>query len=394
MGSKLNLHIIFLLFFTLYVVQAQDFDVTKYGGAAGADITQALLNAWKDACAATGTAQVIIPKGTYTLNEVKFLGPCKGEIIFRVEGLVQAPPDPAAIKSDAWVVFETITGLTVFGGGTFDGQGQKAWTVNDCSMHFDTCRILPTNVRFNFITNGFIHDITSLNSKMFNLFLLGGNNVTFQHITVTAPANSLNTDGIHIGRSTGVKILDTTIGTGDDCVSVGDGTKDLTVSKVTCGPGHGISIGSLGKYDNEGPVAGVHVSDCTLTNTDNGVRIKTWPNSKPGSASDISFTGITMNNVSNPIILDQNYCPHAICDKQPSRVKVSGVKFDNIKGTSATQQCVILSCSPAVPCENVEIGEINLVYNGPLGPGNSTCLNVKPTFTGHQVPPVCTPPQA
>nr|DAD35760.1 TPA_asm: hypothetical protein HUJ06_006400 [Nelumbo nucifera] len=375
MGTKLSLQIIFLLFFSLYVVEAQDFDVTKYGGAASADITQALLNAWKDACAATGTAQVIIPKGTYTLNEVKFLG-------------------PSAIKSDAWVVFETITGLTVFGGDTFDGQGQKAWTENDCSMHFDTCRILPTNVRFNFITNGLIHDITSLNSKMFNLFLLGGNNVTFQHINVTAPVNSLNADGIHIGRSTGVKILDTTIGTGDDCVSVGDGTKDLTVSKVTCGPGHGISIGSLGKYDNEEPVAGVHVSDCTLTNTDNGVRIKTWPNSKPGSASDISFTGIVRNNVSNPIMLDQNYCPHAICDTQPSRVKVSGVKFDNIKGTSATQQCVILSCSPAVPCENVEIGEINLVYNGPLGPGNSTCLNVKPTFTGHQVPPVCAPPQA
>ena len=61
---------------------------------------------------------------------------------------------------------------------------------------------------------------------------MGCNNFTFDGFKVIAPADSPNTDGIHIGRSTGVRILNTNIGTGDDCVSIGDGTKDLIVENA------------------------------------------------------------------------------------------------------------------------------------------------------------------
>ena len=102
-----------------------------------------------------------------------------------------------------------------------------------------------------------------------------------------------------------MKILNTNIATGDDCVSLGDGCKNITVQNVNCGPGHGISVGSLGKYDSEEPVAGFLVKNCTLNGTDNGVRIKTWPNT-PGAITitDMHFEDLTMNNVTNPIIID------------------------------------------------------------------------------------------
>lgn len=73
-------------------------------------------------------------------------------------------------------------------------------------------------------------------------------------------------------------------------------------------------MGSLGKYLNEGDVSGLVVRDCTMTGTMNGIRIKTWPNS-PGSsaATNMTFENIVMKNVTNPIIIDQSYCPFTSC---------------------------------------------------------------------------------
>lgn len=144
--------------------------------------------------------------------------------------------------------------------------------------------------------------------------------MTLQNITINAPERSKNTDGIHIGRSSEINVTDVDIRTGDDCVSIGDGSRRITIENVKCGPGHGISVGSLGKYVDEQPVDGVNVRNCTITNTTNGVRIKTFANSQEGVASSLHFEDIIMNNVSNPVIIDQEYCPHGLCKSKQVKV--------------------------------------------------------------------------
>lgn len=170
-----------------------------------------------------------------------------------------------------------------------------------------------------------------------------------------------------MGRSTGVNISDAIIKTGDDSLSIGDGSQHINVEKVTCGPGHGISVGRLGKYHNEEPVVGVTVKNCTLINTMNGIRVKTWPDSPASVATDLHFEDIIMNNVGNPILINQEYCPYDQCQaKVPSQVKISDVSFQGICGMSGTQVAVV--CSRGVPCQTVDISDINLTYKGKEGP--------------------------
>lgn len=52
---------------------------------------------------------------------------------------------------------------------------------------------------------------------------------------------------------------------------------------------------------------GVYVAQSTLSNTQNGLRIKTLHDSPLIEASGITFEDITVKDVKNPIIIDQNY---------------------------------------------------------------------------------------
>ncbi|KAG2272488.1 hypothetical protein Bca52824_067043 [Brassica carinata] len=332
-------------------------------------------------CEAAGPSTMTVPKGDYLVNEIEFLGPCKGPVTFEMHGNMKAPSTVAGSKPNCgWIDFTNLADFTLNGNGAiFDGQGSIAWKANDC------------NIRFTGLTNSKIIGITSTNSKLFHMNVLNCKNVTLENIGIDAPPESLNTDGIHIGRSIGVNLLGAKIKTGDDCVSIGDGTENLIVENVECGPGHGIAVGSLGRYPNEQPVRGVTVRKCIIKNTSNGVRVKTWPGSPPGIASNIIFEDITMDNVSTPVLIDQEYCPYADCKAGvPSKVKLSDVTFKNIKGTSATKIAVKLICSVGTPCTNVALADINLVHNGAEGPAVGACANMKPVLTGQMIPPACT----
>uniref|UniRef100_A0A803NUC5 Polygalacturonase n=1 Tax=Cannabis sativa TaxID=3483 RepID=A0A803NUC5_CANSA len=354
---------------------------------------KALADAWKEACAAPSKATIVVPKGTYNLNKAFFLGPCKSPVVFQMDGILMAPSAAKGFKDgEGWVTFEKLQHLTITGTGTFDGNGGQSWG-KKCKRT-DYCEQLPINIRLNFITDSVIEGITTKDSKQFHFTVLEGENLLFTNLKIIAPEESWTTDGIHLGRSTNITITDTTIATGDDCISIGDGTKQLKITKVTCGPGHGISVGSLGKYQNELPVEDITVTDCTFKGTSNGVRIKTWQGSTDGVAKGMHFEKLTMDNVETPIIIDQKYCPWGACTQfegKPSKIKVSDVVFKDIKGTSSTPKVLYLVCG-AYPCEGIQLNNIDLKTTGSKikGPAKSVCTNVKPEMSGTVNLPPCT----
>ena len=69
----------------------------------------------------------------------------------------------------------------------------------------------------------------------------------------------------------------------------------------------------MGGNPDEGGVEHIVVNNSIFTGTENGVRIKTWAKPFNGYARDIKFENLQMQNVSNPIIIDQEYCPEKNC---------------------------------------------------------------------------------
>lgn len=252
------------------------------------------------------------------------------------------------------------------------------------------CVCIFQSLKLGNVKNVLIQGISFVNSKMFHVHINDCQNVIVKNVRITAPDESPNTDGIHISRSDHVSITNSFIGTGDDCVSLGDGSRNIDISGVFCGPGHGISIGSLGKYNDEADVSGITVRNCTLSKTQNGLRIKTWAPSKSSIVvSNVTFANVILNSVRNPIIIDQHYCPSGSCQKSgESNVEIRGVKYANVRGSSSTDTGVDIQCSKVKPCKDIDLVGVKITYNG--RPTRATCSNGDIKFGGwDQIPKRC-----
>ncbi|KAK5794491.1 hypothetical protein PVK06_035722 [Gossypium arboreum] len=368
------------------------FDVTNYGAVAdgGTECSSAFSAAWHAACDYPWNSTIYIPEGTFLVGPISFRGPCYNDRSPNVEirGTLFALSSLSSFKSSYWISFKNLQGLTLIGGpeyGKLDGQGAvEAWKEPSCEKSA-RCKKLITSIDFINVSHATISNITLSNSKGFHLGLHGSKNIKIYNVKIIAPEDSPNTDGIHVSNSSNISIFSSTIGVGDDCVSIGPGSKNVSVSNIRCGPGHGISVGSLGKYKNEKDVVGINVRNCTINGTENGIRMKTWPGDRPSNAYNMTFEDIVMVNVSNPIIIDQEYCPSHKCkSNEPSMVKLKDIFIKNINGTYSTKSAVIFLCSSEAPCENVQLVNINLNYLVPNSPRQGR-LNIKGFLNGLQV---------
>ncbi|PIN24151.1 Polygalacturonase [Handroanthus impetiginosus] len=363
------------------------FDVMQYDAKADGktDDATAFIQAWRAACESNGTAKVLIPSGkNFMAGEVVFAGPCTAQapITIEIQGNISASSDPSAYSDGAWIMFEKVENIVITGGGTINGQGSNVWQYSSGDTPLAVSLVLEE------VGNGEMHGLNFVDSMGFHIKVTDSRNISLWNLAITAPGKSPNTDGIHLSNSTNVNITDSVIGTGDDCVSIGHGNNNILVSGITCGPGHGISIGSLGKREEETSVKGVTVINCTLTGTTNGARIKTYHESPQINATSIVFQDIVMNQVQHPIIIDQHYDSKK--RPQQSSVKISDARFINIKGTTVSPIPVILNCSSTFPCEGIELEQIDLVPFGTIGPLKSECSNAQIILKGNLNPPAPT----
>ncbi|CAL5096057.1 unnamed protein product [Urochloa decumbens] len=355
-----------------------------------ANDTQAFVDAWAAACGSREQAVLAVPAGkAYRIWPVQLTGPCKRKLKLLIFGSIVAPASPeewAGRDPMRWLYIYGVDGLSVSGGGTIDGSGQQWWASTCKRKKTPPCYSGPRPKECRGVS---VEGVTLQNGQQFHLTFTRCYDVKASFLRVIAPADSPNTDGVHLNDTSHAQITDNLISTGDDCVSMVGNCSDVRVKDISCGPGHGISIGSLGKNRTTDMVEKVKVDTCFLTNTTNGVRIKSWQGGM-GFARDLRFESIVMKNVSNPIIIDQYYCDQPTpCANQTQAVEVRKVEFADIRGTSATAQAISIACSDAVPCRDLELKSLNLTLEGGGGQATASCYRASGKSAGAVVPPSC-----
>ncbi|XP_028779116.1 probable polygalacturonase At1g80170 [Neltuma alba] len=371
--------------------------VAQYGaeGDGHHNDTKAVEEVWKTACAMSGRITILFPpEKEFLIYPIDMGGPCRSKITLKILGTISAPKDPEVwdgLNPRKWLYFHGLKYLTLEGKGKINGMGQKWWDRSCKTKPSNPCRPAPTvSNHFYKCKNLKVGELTILNSQQMHMAFNNCMRVVASKLAVLAPASSPNTDGIHISRTKGIEVKDSLIRTGDDCISIVRNSSQIKIRNISCGPGHGISIGSLGKNGSWEKVENVMVSESYLYQTDNGVRIKTWQGGD-GFASKITFKNIVMENVSNPIIIDQFYCdsPHP-CRNQTSAVKVENISFIGIRGTSATEEAIKFACSDDSPCERLYLEDIYLTL-GFGGNIRSYCWQAHGYTNGRVYPPHCFP---
>ncbi|XP_024188294.1 polygalacturonase At1g48100 [Rosa chinensis] len=377
------------------------FNVRTFGavGDGVTDDTKAFKMAWDSACQ-TEDSEVLVPKGhSFMLQSTIFTGPCKSGLKLQIDGTLVPPngPDswPKNISKRQWLVFYRINGMSMQGGGVIDGRGEKWWNL-PCKPHKGINGTTmpgpcdsPAAVRFFMCSNLKLQGLKIKNSPQFHCKFDNCQNVFIESLTINSPALSPNTDGIHIQNTNNVKIYNSLVSNGDDCVSIGTGSYNMEIRNITCGPSHGISIGSLGIGNSRACVSNITVRDSIIKHSDNGVRIKTWQGGS-GSVSSITFHNIHMDTVRNPIVLDQYYCLTKHCPNQTSAVHISNILFTNIRGTYDVRSPPMhFACSDSMPCTNLTLSEVELL---PATKGrlvsSPLCWSAYGTMQTITVPPV------
>ncbi|XP_010533949.1 PREDICTED: polygalacturonase At1g48100-like [Tarenaya hassleriana] len=367
------------------------FNVLDFGakGDGRSDDTKAFEAAWAEACKVEASMMIVPNDYVFLVGPISFSGPyCQANIVFQLDGTMVAPTDSNSWGKGLmwWIEFTKLKGITVQGNGVIDGRGSGWWQdypfedpIDDLTKLIVPLNnsvqerppmpvrselsgrmpsIKPTALRFYGSFNVTVTGITIQNSPQCHLKFDNCVGVLVHDMSVSSPGDSPNTDGIHLQNSKDVLIHGTTLSCGDDCISIQTGCSNVYIHNVNCGPGHGISIGSLGRDSTKACVSNITVRDVIMHNTMTGVRIKTWQGGS-GSVQGVMFSNIQVSEVQFPIVIDQFYCDHASCKNQTSAVAVKGVTYEKIRGTY-TVKPVHFACSDNSPCVDVQLSSIEL----------------------------------
>ncbi|XP_047328325.1 probable polygalacturonase [Impatiens glandulifera] len=231
--------------------------------------------------AADGGAQLVIPPGKWVTGPFSLIS--HFTLYIHKQAVILGSQDESEWLlskkrfSSSLIFGSNLTDVVITGGnGKIDGQGEMWWDKFRNKNSSSSSRP-PYNLIEMIHTNHLlISNLTFLNSPSLNLHPLYSSNVIIQSLTIIAPTDAPNTDGIQSDSCTDVLIQDNYIVSGGDCVSVKSGwlpSEHIIIRKLTCISPTSSVIG-LGS-EISGLVHDVRAEDIIAFDTKSAVRIQT-----------------------------------------------------------------------------------------------------------------------
>lgn len=314
--------------------------------------------------------KVHIPIGTYLCGPLNMYGKteleiAKGAVLKLRNDIDDFPVNNGSYKN--LITISKVTDVKISGAGTIDGQG-KIWWDKTTAKALTLRR--PQMLYVEGAERVEISGITFLNPPNTHISIKGCTEVYIHGITVQAPENSRNTDGINISARN-CTIEQCTINTGDDNIAINFGNKkqasgdpevkNIVIRNCKFGYGHGLSIGSF----TSGGLSNLQVSDCTFDGTTSAIRIKT-ARGRGGLIDRVSYENIKINNSKYPIFISEYY-PKEPTDPTADRITEVGeynpvyknIRLKNIEVSNA-QEALIIWGIPESPVQNVEFENVRI----------------------------------
>ena len=330
-----------------------------------------------DRIKADGGGRLVVPKGVFRTLSFNLCSSL--DLHLEAGAMIQAPatfaeyglPDPTTLHSQEEVAAKVRTpepiiigshlhDVAITGTGTIDGNGSIWWAWSERASRKNPGRLVYRRfhmVVFNGCERLHVSDITLSNSPMFHLVPRDVTDLVIERVKVRAPFDAPNTDAIDPGPVTNALVRDCDIDTGDDDIVIKSGGTNILIENCTIAHGHGISIGS----ETSRGVRNMLVRHCTLTGTDNGIRIKSMRGAG-GLVQQVRYTDLQLTNVQNAIVLELDYVDDNRPNFRGDPAKVPAIRdilIDNVTITNSERAGKIVGL-PDSPITRITLRNVQL----------------------------------
>lgn len=353
-----------------------------FGAAAdGVRDDRAALQRAIDTCAAKGGGEVRLASGrTYLSSPIELRSGItlrleRGAVLLGTADHRAYAPGLGGRGVRPLVGGDGVHDVAIVGEGTIDGQGSTWWPEARRLKAQGIEPPRPRLVQISNVRNLRVAGVTLQNSAMFHLVPSRAENVVIENVTIRAPADSPNTDGIDPAAARHVVIRNATIDVGDDHIAIkagqpdpahpGAASADILIEDCVFLHGHGLSIGS----ETVGGVRGVTARRIRFDGADTALRIKT-PRGRGGEVSGVVYRDITARNVKTAMLFTAYYpkippsdAAQPLTPTTPDIHDISVERFTAVEGVARAGGVYGL---PERPVRRVRLQDVRIEASKPL----------------------------